>query len=189
MRRLFIVGAKILGLACIFWVITIASMILYAMGMLLSSARNESFWSLQVLLYSICIIAYMALSVWFSIVLLFKTDWLADKLKLEKDGPLPHWPELNTLLNLGIILAGLCILAVAMPSLGRSLISFISQLIWIHRVNVSSSYVIFQYLVFFIADIFKVAIGLIFVLMPGRLISFTERLQKKFDHKPAQAQK
>lgn len=183
MRRLFIVGAKIIGLICLFWAITTTLQIISYIGMSFGGTPDNSLWYISILFYAMGATAYVILSLWFSIVLLFRTEWLATKIKLEKDSDLPHRPELNTLLNLGIILVGLYILASAIPGLGKSASTFIGMLFRISGVNVSLPYIIFLYLIPFLMDVFKVAIGLIFVLMPARLISFTEKWQNKINHK------
>lgn len=189
MRRLFIVGAKIVGLVCLFWAITTALQFISYIVFSIRGLLDDSFFYVSTLIFIISVTAYLILSIWFSIVLLFRTEWLANKLKLEKDSDLPNWPELNTLLNLGIILAGLFILATAIPSLVRSTLTMLNMLFRIREVDNIFRNIVFPYLVMVIADIFKILIGLIFVLMPGRLVSFTERCQKKFDYKPAQAEK
>ncbi len=188
MRRLFIVGAKIVGLVCIFWAITATLQIMSFMGMSFSGmSRNPSVY-ISILFNAIGAAAYLLLSICFTIILLFRTEWLADKVKLYKDSDVPHRPELNTLLNLGIILVGLYILAITVPGLGKSVSTMFGMLFRVRERDNILPYIVFLYLMPLIADIFKVAIGLIFVFMPGRLISFTERWRKKFDYKPTQAQ-
>lgn len=116
MRQLFIVGAKLLGLLCLWWAISAATQIISYGGVIFSPSSN---WASAVL-FGLGLIAYFILAIWFAAILLIRTEWLADKVGVDKDSELGVWPGEKKLLNLGVMLLGFYVLVYAVPSFVQS---------------------------------------------------------------------
>ena len=103
MRRLFIVLAKIIGLLQVYWGLTyFFSIVIFIrnMGQMASSGADSSMSQvLGILLYAVLAFG----TAW---LLLFKTEWLADKIKVESDNELPSLSQ-DVVLNVGVKIIGL----------------------------------------------------------------------------------
>jgi MFS family permease len=113
MRRLFIVFAKLLGVLQIYWSIAYLSSILVFASSVAKMGDSEP-W--QALMHYSGFLVYAALTIVFAWLFLARTTWLADKLKIPKDDDLPALSK-DALLNAGIKLIGIYVLAKAIPSL------------------------------------------------------------------------
>ncbi len=110
MRNLFIACAKLLGLLSLFWAILVIPQISIYIGILATKeqAKYATSWLFLGLLM------YFLLSMLFGLALLFKTEKIADMLKISKS---IEEPRLNTddLLRIGLVLVGAFLLVSAIP--------------------------------------------------------------------------
>jgi len=117
MRRLFLVLAKLVGLLQAFRafmvLIQVGSMVNELLG---SSARAASDPSLYG--YVMGLFVSFPLSIALAWLLLFRTEQVADFLRVSPDEPFPAFRR-DVLLNVGVKLIGLYLAAEAIPSLAR----------------------------------------------------------------------
>ncbi len=183
MRRLFIVGAKILGLQYLWWAIFTTLQAVSYGGMFSFRDVYGTGRILPMIFYGLALLGYFILAVWFASVLLLRTEWLADKVGLKKDSELAGWPEEKKLLNLGIMLLGFYVLAYAIPEFVKSSLTLFGRLAYMEQLgNGSGSNLLVYHVIPFISDILAVAIGVLMVLISARIIVWLEKLQKKLDY-------
>lgn len=185
MKRLFIVGVKLLGLLCLWWAIFTTLQIISYGGMILGLDRPGTRWVLAAILYGTGLLAYVVFSIWFAVVLLFRTEWVAEKVGLGEDTQLPGWPEEKKLLILGVVLLGLYVLADAIPGFAKSLLSlfgtfFLGQPPGYRN---ETTLLLMRYVIPLLKDILQVAVGGLLILMPVRIIGWLERWQEALDRK------
>ena len=170
MRRLFIVLAKIIGLLQVYWGLTyFFSIVIFIRGMGRMTSNGAGNYSSQI----IGIILYAVLSFGMAWLLLFKAEWLADKLKIKSDDELPAVSH-DVLLNAGVKLIGLYILAGAIPSLSRAIFEADTCGLW----GGSSTVLLIQV----IPAIIKVLLGFLFAIRTEfvlNLVSKGERAKTK----------
>ena len=116
MRRLFIVLAKLIGLLQIYWGLTYLSSISLFIGQM---ARMESSEASQIAIQIGGILGFAVLAFGMAWLLLTRTQWIADKLRIEADDQLPVLSD-DVVLNAGIKVVGVYILAGAIPGLIKS---------------------------------------------------------------------
>ena len=186
MRRLFIVGAKLLGLLCLWWAIFTTIQIISFGGMFFLGEKHDTNWVLAVsaTLYGVGLLAYFVLAIWFAMILLLRTEWLAEKVGLEKDSELTGWPEEKKLLNLGVVLLGFYVLVYAIPDFVKSSLTLFSEFLlrWPPEYRDVGSFLM-HYGIPVFKDVIGVAIGFLLILMPNRIIGWAEKLQKKLECK------
>ncbi|MBM4147597.1 MAG: hypothetical protein FJ224_00925 [Lentisphaerae bacterium] len=126
MRRLFVVLAKLIGLLQIYWGLTYLSSIALFIGQM---PRTESceFRPLAVQIGGIA--AFALLSFGMAWALLTRTEWLADKLKIRADDPLPALSD-DVVLRAGVKLVGVYILANAIPGLVKAIAEASAYGLW-----------------------------------------------------------
>jgi hypothetical protein len=170
MRRLFIVGAKLLGLVCLWWGIFATLQILSYSAMFFG---NQAYQSplIATLLNILGLIIYFVLAVCFAWILLFRTNWVADKVGLDKDDVLPSWPQEHKLLYLGIVLLGLYVLTHAIPGFAKSLFTLAGNF----RNQRNSAF----FIVPLFTNIIETILGVLLIIMPGRIIELIDKVQKK----------
>ena len=185
MRRLFIVGAKLLGLLCLWWAISTTIQLISFGSVVVMVKRADVLDRVAiVLVYGVGLLAYFVLAVWFALVLLFRTEWIADKVRLEKDSDLPGWPEQNKLLSLGVVLLGFYVLAHAIPEAVKSSLTLLGDL-WLKTQPEYRDWttIFLQYVIPVLRDVLGVAVGCLLILMPTRIIQWAKKAQKTLDHK------
>jgi hypothetical protein len=184
MRRLFIVGAKILGLLCLWWAIFITLQTISFGSTFFGGWNRDSYWAIAALLYGGGLLAYFVLAVCFALVLLFRTEWIADKVRLDKDTELPGWPDERKLLSLGIVLLGFYVLAHAIPGVAKSSLSLLGVFwrMWTPGYRDIPTFFL-QYVIPVFRDVLEVAVGLLLILMPSRIIHWLEKAQNALQRK------
>lgn len=113
MRRLFVVFAKLLGLLQIYWALLTFVQIGFVFTMFDHSGSNQSG---QILASLIGTFLYFAMALGMAWLLLVRTEWLANKLKIQADDQLPTLSD-DTILHAGIKVVGIYILVNAIPIL------------------------------------------------------------------------
>jgi hypothetical protein len=190
MRRLFIVGAKLLGLICIWWAIVISTQIMSVGGLLSFTHMRQLTYSdvISVILFLVGLLAFIALTIWFLTILLLRTEWLADKVGLDKDDELAGWPEEKKLLRLGLLLLGFYVLAYAIPDTVKSSLTLLGEYFIMRpsRFRGASSFLL-HYVIPILVNLVGVSIGFLLVLMPTRIIGWVENKQKKYEYKLSKA--
>ena len=121
MRQLFLVLAKLLGLLQIVWALPLLAsltMFLATMGMVSESLHQHRAAQIaNTLAFSVF---YLAMA-W---VLLFRSEWLADKLKIQDDAEPRELREI-VILRAGVKLIGLFFVVSAIPEAARGLSGWI----------------------------------------------------------------
>ncbi len=115
MRNLFLVGAKLLGMLGLYWTILIIPQIGFFLGA--NSQMNEDNFS-GVLIFS-GLLLYFLLSLSFGLILIFRTEKVADLLRIKKAEVQEIKPKTDDMLRIGIILVGIYVLASAIPELAK----------------------------------------------------------------------
>ena len=113
MKQLFIVLAKLMGLFMIYKVFLDA----IQLGLLTSMTLEIK--PLSLLIYSLL---YLSLSVGSAWLLLARTDWIADKLKIQ-DGDKFKVPKASVILETGVKLIGLYISVYAIASFAKVIVN------------------------------------------------------------------
>jgi hypothetical protein len=121
MRRLFIVLAKLVGLLQLYWALVNFMQIGATTGMLLAQTHRisseQAIWGLS------GFAVYMILSFGMAWLLLARTNWLADMLKI---GPHTEPVDLkeDVLLRTGVKLIGLYVTVYAIPNFAKALLDY-----------------------------------------------------------------
>lgn len=121
MRRLFIVLAKIFGLLQLYWALATFMQVGFAISMMSRSSVMDD--GGQYIAGLAGTVIYFVVSVGVALILLIRTDWLADKLKIQADGESGEIKE-GTLLRSGVKLIGVYIVAHAIPSFARTVTDY-----------------------------------------------------------------
>ena len=147
MRHVFIVIAKLIGLFQIYWSLTWTCSLFMLYGQMTAiesvAMRQISMWSATVLGCA------TLLGFGLGWMLLVKTTWLADKLKIPADAPLPAVSD-DAVLRVGVKLIGIYFLARAIPEIVGGTVSVNSYgymaggipAVWIKLVPVALTLVI-----------------------------------------------
>lgn len=129
MRRLFLVLAKLVGLLQLYWALVGFMQMATIFAVF---ARGESSQVNQVLISLIGVVVYFALSLGMAWLLLARTEWLADKLRIQDDGQAEELGK-HPVLLVGIKLIGIYVTVHAIPSFVRVLLE--SRQIWEGQVD------------------------------------------------------
>jgi hypothetical protein len=187
MRRLFIVGAKLLGLFGIWSAIfVILQIISFGQMLQFGSMHYGENWIfvVSIILYVLGSIGCFILSIWFSTILLLRTEWLADKVGLDKDNELSGWLEEKKLLNLGILLLGFYVLISAVPGFVKSSLTLLGTFLLTNPPGLRDVPTrLIHYAIPVFINFLELAIGVLLILMPVRIIGWVEKLQKKLESK------
>jgi len=159
MRRMFIVFGKLLGLVA-FCLGLVEAPYVYFYVRLLANAPGGSLSLLMVLLGSV---VYMTVSAALALLLMLRTDKVADWLKLKKDEELSVGPSMEVLLVAGSALIGVAMVASALPSLVKSLFGLASS----GRVEHNSLFLRDP-----ITQLLRLILGLLLVLKPRAIARF-----------------
>ncbi len=110
MRRLFLVFAKLFGL---FQIFSVLQAVVTVFMMLSQMVLKPSVDAMAYIIVPVVVAVVEFLFFW---IMVFKTEWLADRLGLS-DGEIILTVNKDVILNLGIQLVGLYVLITALPSL------------------------------------------------------------------------
>lgn len=131
MRRLFLVLTKLVGLLQVYWAFVNFMQIGFAISMMIHSEPTQIG---QLLFGLIGVVLYFCLSLGMAWLLLARTDWIADKLKISDEGE-SGIPQDDVILRTGVKLIGLYVTVYAIPELAKALLEsqvFISWQVGIH---------------------------------------------------------
>jgi len=118
MRRLFLVLAKLVGLLQAYWALVNFMQIGFTLSMV---GRSESTHFGQMVVSLVGIGMYFVLSLGMAWLLLARTEWLADKLKVQDEAEIEGLDK-HPVLLVGVKLIGVYVAVHAIPSLARSLL-------------------------------------------------------------------
>ena len=117
MRNLFLVGAKLLGMLGLYWTILIIPQIGFLLGA--NAQMNEDNFSGAWMFSGLLL--YFLLSLAFGLILIFRTEKVADLLRIKKAEVQEIKPKTDDMLRIGIILVGIFLLASAIPKLTKTI--------------------------------------------------------------------
>jgi len=166
MRRIFIVLAKLIGLLQIYWGLTYLSSIALFIGQM---ARMESSEFGQLAIQMGGILGFALLAFGMAWVLLARTEWLADKLKIHADDELPALSD-DVVLRAGIKLVGVYILANAIPGLIKAISEASAYGLWEGRLTAIWTKII--------PSVLQVALGLFLAIRTERILSLLAKGEK-----------
>ena len=115
MRNLFLVGAKLLGMLGLYWTILIIPQIGFLLGA--NAQMNEDNFSGAWMFSGLLL--YFLLSLAFGLILIFRTEKVADLLRIKKAEVQEIKPKTDDMLRIGIILVGIFLLASAIPEFAK----------------------------------------------------------------------
>ena len=115
MRNLFLVGAKLLGILGLYWAILIIPQIGFFLGA--NAQMNEGNFSGAWMFSGILL--YFLLAFAFGLILIFRTEKIADLLKIKESEVQEIMPKTDDMLRIGIILVGIFLLASAIPEFAK----------------------------------------------------------------------
>lgn len=118
MRRTFIMFAKLLGVVLFYWTLMLFVQTCHIYWMNLDSVHGL-FSGIRWLLG---ILSRIALNLILSLLLMFKTEKVADWLRLKRDDELAKGPSVHRILVVGSVLIGLYVLVYAFPSFISTLV-------------------------------------------------------------------
>jgi|GEM_PF-2360993 len=122
MRRLFIVLAKIFGLLQFYRALVNFVQIGAAIGTLLSNGRVR-YDGEPYIAGLIGVVMYFVISLGVAWILLMRTEWLANKLKVKEEGDFGEIKE-GAILRTGAKLIGLYVMAYAIPTFVRNVLDY-----------------------------------------------------------------
>lgn len=163
MRRLFVVLAKVIGLLQIYWGLTYLSSVGFFVGQM---ARLESseFWSLLIQAGSLAGFALLTFGVaW---LLLVRTEWVADWVRIERDEALPAVTA-DVVLRAGTKLAGIYILANSVPGLLRAAAEVSLYTMWEGQMASALARIV--------PAVLQVALGWMLAVQTGLVLRLVER--------------
>lgn len=169
-RTFWTILIKILGIWFIFSAVTFISQLI---ALLFISINAESGGTLTSYMVSILIIGIFTGFIW---LMIFKTNWIIDKLKLDK-GFQEEKIELNihrsTILNIAIIVIGGWMFLDALPLLLKSLFHYYQDRIRLITISSSSN------TEWIINYGLRVIIGYLMMVYSRKLVNLIERQRKK----------
>jgi len=123
MRSMFVVGAKLVGVVLCF---RVASSFLKLAFLMISLIGDQ--WEEVRGLFAWTAAAYfeVVIEILFVFVLLFRTDWLAERLKVREEPLGVKLPAVDELVRIGIRLMGVYVLVVTAPALVTAIARFIA---------------------------------------------------------------
>jgi len=115
MRNLFLVGGKLVGILGLYWAILIIPQIGFFLGT--QSQMSETSYSTERIFSAILL--YFLLAFVFGLTLIFRTEKIADLLKIKESEVQEIMPKTDDMLRIGIILVGIFLLASAIPEFAK----------------------------------------------------------------------
>ena len=176
MRRLFIVLAKLLGLLQIYWALVYFVQLGFWLGRLV---RVPSPSLGQMVLEVVGIIVYTALSIGMAWLLIAKTDWLADKLKIDTETEESTDLKEDVILRCGVKFIGLFVAIYAVPAIVRALLRSGIFGIFDHGITSPAfSMVIWDFLDVVLAPALQLALGLFLALKSTKVVEMMTKRSK-----------
>ncbi|MFP4379851.1 MAG: hypothetical protein ACLFUS_05035 [Candidatus Sumerlaeia bacterium] len=166
MRNLFIVLAKLMGLVMLYWAILTAVTMAFGLGSVYNSDPLERGFILSGLIAS-CV--NLILSLGMALLLVFRTNWLADRVKVP-GGDIPSMPDVAVIMRIGVQLIGIYIIATGIPWLTTSLIN--SNLLFRPFMERRTPLVAGEVLSIILPAAVKVAIGFFLALKATPIINW-----------------
>lgn len=187
MRTLFIAIGRVFGLLQVYYGLAYVTSMLPALSMMQRATSDvtgevtaRTFSGTTVALTTGCMVATLVLTFGVAWLLLFRTDWLADKLKVPEHGAQsPLSPE--AILRVGAILLGLFVIIQAAPDLVGKLGRTISGIQQIVRLRDSMGSGVMERAIFdgiwsgLVAPGLKLALGLLLVLKTESILNWINR--------------
>ena len=167
MKGLFLVLGKLLGLLCLYWAV-LAIPQLYTYAFIDISPGPLPAFETRAILISVGLLSILGncfLGVW----LVFKTQRLADILRIPADaGGLPSF-ESESLLHVGIVLVGIYALVVSLPELARLLIESLQYANFSRSAHLTGSLA---------KEVLRLALALYLVVFPRHVMGVLKKLDK-----------
>jgi hypothetical protein len=173
MRRLFIIFAKLLGLLQLYWSLVTFSQIGFGFIML---CRAEPTQAGQIRANLAGVLIYFILSLGTAWFLIFRTRWIADRLRIKDESDIAGLDK-YPLLSVGIKLIGVYITAHAIPGLVKLLLE--TPAIWQGNIQLHVWYKM-------IPIILEVLIGLFLALKSNIVIKIVTRKNEKAEQPVSQ---
>jgi hypothetical protein len=167
MKSLFLVLGKLLGLLCLYWaVLAIPQLLTYAF-IDISPGPLPAF-VMRAILISVGLLSILG-SCFLGVWLVFKTQRLADILRIPADaGGLPSF-ESESLLHVGIVLVGVYSLIVTLPELARLLLQSSQYANFFRSAHFTGSLA---------EDVLRLALALYLVMFPRHVMGMLKKLDK-----------
>jgi hypothetical protein len=115
MRNLFLAGGKLLGILGLYWAILIITQIGFFFG--IQSDISKNYYSMAWMFSGFLL--YFLLALVFGLILIFRTEKIADMLKIKEPEKQEFKPKADDMLRIGIILVGIFLLASAIPEFAK----------------------------------------------------------------------
>jgi len=163
MRRAFIIGAKLLGLLALYWTASSMAQAGFSLTGYLASRNPPALlgpWWITGL------VADVLLSLGLALMLLFRTERLADALRVRDDGPWPDPGSADRLLRAGMLLLGVYFLVLTLPALAATLVAV---------AQVKNGFRSPLHLARLIEPVLKMALAAAVVSRPEKVIEFLSR--------------
>ena len=115
MRNLFLAGAKLLGILALYWAILIIPQIGFFLSVrtTMSEGNYSGTW-----LFSGIVLSFI-LPLIFGLILIFRTEKIADILKIKESKEQEFKSKQDDILRIGIILVGIFLVASAIPKFAK----------------------------------------------------------------------
>ena len=129
MRSIFMVGGKLLGLVVVYRaVFRLPVFAAYAgrtLSLLLGEEPAGDPHRTLVLIQTVVFAFELLVLILLTALLLFKTDWLADRLGVLEDSVPAGVPSAAVLMRLGVMLVGLCVMLMMVPKAPKVVVDFL----------------------------------------------------------------
>jgi hypothetical protein len=133
MRNIFLAGAKLLGILGLYWAILIIPQIGFFLG--IQTPMSEDNYS-GAWIFS-AILLYFLFAFGFGLTLIFRTEKIAEILKIKETKELVFNQKTDEMLRIGIILVGIFLLASAIPELAKIIFRMVQTSITLSSYNTS----------------------------------------------------
>lgn len=124
MRNIFLIGGKLLGLVVAYWTL---SMLVQMVSFMQFYSHPDAEVEVSPFWYTSAWVLYALLSGLFACVLLFRTETVADILRIPPEDELPVIRSPNTPLKIGLVLLGIYAVVMNFPDLARDLVEAMAQ--------------------------------------------------------------
>ncbi|MDY0148968.1 MAG: hypothetical protein RBT03_02645 [Kiritimatiellia bacterium] len=166
MRRIFIVLAKLIGLLQIYWGLMYIPSIAIFIGQMV---RMESSGFGQLAIQMGGILGFVFINFGMAWLLLARTEWMADTLKIEAHDPLPVLSD-AIVLQAGIKVVGVYILAKAIPGLVKAISEASAYGLWEGRLTAIWTTII--------PSVLQVALALFLAIRTEQVLSLLAKGEK-----------
>jgi len=167
MRNIFLAGAKLLGILGLYWAILIIPQIGFFLG--IQNPINEEYYSISWIFSGIFL--YFLLSLVFGLILIFRTEKIANMLKIKEGEEQEFKPNADNMLRIGIILVGIFLLASAIPKLAKTIFGMARSLSGLTSIYSSE----------LISSILQICLGVWLSLSSSKVIHFITKRESKLN--------